>query len=449
MMNAIKQSDSYQSPALVVGLGKTGWSVVRYLCDQNLPVVVTDSREIPPYLAEMRERYPDVEFLPGLPPEEFERYQEVIVSPGVAAGSDRAVGDVELFLREAGAPVIAITGSNGKSTVTMLVSEMLAAGGFDVLTGGNIGTPALDLLSHPTPDFYVLELSSFQLETTYSLRPVSSVVLNISEDHMDRYASLQEYVDAKQRIYHQAQAMVVNRHDEVASGPPGTDGQTSRISFGLDCPLEGHFGVVEKNETTYLAHGRTLLAPVSCVVMKGEQNWLNVLSAFALITAAGIDLTDQMIAAGLAYPGLPHRCEVIGEHGEVTWVNDSKGTNVGATLAAIEGASKPLILIAGGQGKGADFSDLGAMIDQHCKAVILIGEDALTIAETVKNRESVHQANTLEEAISLAANAAEPGDTVLFSPACASFDMFASYEHRGDRFRELVVHMMQGENHAG
>lgn len=448
MMNAIKQSDRYQSPALVVGLGKTGWSVVRYLCDQHLPVVVTDTREIPPFLAEMRARYPHVEFLPGMPAEEYNHYEQVIVSPGVAAVSERAVGDVELFLREAKAPVIAITGSNGKSTVTMLVSEMLSAGGHQVLTGGNIGTPALDLLSEPTPDFYVLELSSFQLETTYSLRPASSVVLNISEDHMDRYDDLRDYVEAKQRIYHQALAVVVNRHDELASGQFDSDTRTTKISFGLDQPQEGQFGVVEIDQINYLACGTKLLAPASRMAMRGEQNWLNILAAFALIKIAGIELSEEIISAGLVYPGLPHRCEVVGEYKNVAWVNDSKGTNVGATLAAIEGASKPLILIAGGQGKGADFSALGNAIDNHCKSVILIGEDANKIAATVNQQGKVRHASSLEQAVELAASVALQDDTVLFSPACASFDMFNSYEHRGDRFRELVTLMMRGDSHV-
>jgi len=443
MMNAIKLTDNNQTPSLVVGLGKTGWSVVRYLCDQNLPVVVTDSREIPPYLSEMREKYPNVAFLPGLSEQDFGQYTELVISPGVASTAKNAVGDIELFLREARAPVIAITGSNGKSTVTMLVTEVLCAGGYQVLTGGNIGTPALDLLSHPSPDFYVLELSSFQLETTHSLQALSSVVLNISEDHMDRYSGIEEYADAKKRIYINTRAAITNREDAVAKETTELNKEIKRLSFGLDRPGAEQFGIIKKDNKDFLAYGEYLLAPVSDVVMGGEQNLQNILAAFALVVGAGIEINNAMVSAATQYPGLPHRCEVVSRFLGVTWINDSKGTNVGATSAAISGAKKPLILIAGGQGKGADFKNLGDMIDACCKAVVLIGEDAEKIASTIQNKDLVHRAVGLEQSIITAAELANEGDTILFSPACASFDMFKSYEHRGDCFREIVLQFVR------
>ncbi len=447
-MNAIKLTDNNQTPTLVVGLGKTGWSVVRYLCDKNLPVVVTDTREIPPYLSEMREKYPQVNFLRALSEKDFEQYSELVVSPGVASTSTNAVGDVELFLRDAQAPVIAITGSNGKSTVTMLVTEILRAGGYQVLAGGNIGTPALDLLSQPSPDFYVLELSSFQLETTRSLQAVSSVVLNISEDHMDRYSGIEEYSEAKKRIYSNTRSAITNRQDAVARDSHHVSEAAIRISFGLDVPDDGQFGIANADGERCLVYGKQLLAPVSEVAMGGEQNLQNVLAALALVAGAEVGITKPMVRAATQYAGLPHRCEVVSKSQGVSWINDSKGTNVGATVAAISGAKKPLILIAGGQGKGADFKALGSLIDTSCKAAVLIGEDAEKIALTIEDKTLIHRADGLEQSIVAATELAEEGDTVLFSPACASFDMFKSYEHRGDSFREIVTKLVSEVENA-
>ena len=352
MMNAATKIETQTAPVLVVGLGETGWSVVRYLCDRGESVVVSDTRELPPYLELLTKSYPDVRFIPCLDENTFDRYCEVVVSPGIAVESDAVVGDIELFLREATAPVIAITGSNGKSTVTELVGRILIAGNLDAQVGGNIGTPALDLLATPRPDYYVLELSSFQLETTHSLQACSATVLNISEDHMDRYADLEAYTGAKQRIYQHAAAIVVNRDDRrtLPTRPAATS-----ISFGLDAPQGNDFGVIFNKGERYIARGPTLLSPVSAITMKGDQNIANVLAALALIAAAGIEITDAMVQAALDFPGLPHRCQLVGRWHEVSWINDSKGTNVGATLAAIRGATKPLILIAGGTGQRSGF----------------------------------------------------------------------------------------------
>lgn len=435
MMAAATKTQNLHEPVLVVGLGLTGWSVIRYLYARGEAMVVTDTRDNPPFLDQLHASYPEVPFVANLPNNKFEGYREIVASPGLAVAVDHAIGDIELFAREAKAPIIGVTGSNGKSTVTTLVGEMLNNAGYTALVGGNIGTPALDLLELPVPDFYVLELSSFQLETTLSLSPCAAVVLNVSEDHMDRYSNLQEYASTKFRVYKHASCSVINRDDALVREYEKTNGG---ISFGLDQGAKGQFGIVEDEGEEYFAVGQKKLAPITDLSLQGKQNISNVLAAMALIDCAGLELSTAMIEAAMQYQGLPHRCELIGSWYGVKWVNDSKGTNVGATLAAINGAEKPVILIAGGQGKGADFVPLKTAVAKSVKAVVLIGEDALKIADAIEVGETANIAESLRQAIELAADQSEAGDTVLFSPACASFDMFKSYEHRGDEFRRLV-----------
>ncbi len=439
-MNAVKNSAQDGSPILVAGLGLTGWSVVRYLLARGESVVVTDTRVNPPYLGQLQTEFPQVPFIVDLPTDDFARYREVVISPGIAVTTDNVIGDVELFLRAVTAPVIAITGSNGKSTVTMLVGEMLNAGPYRAHVGGNIGTPALDLLALPVPDYYVLELSSFQLETTYSLAARSAVVLNVSEDHMDRYTDIADYKAAKQKIFSGAKCRVYNRDDPVLGGQPQG---ANDISFGLGHPDESQFGISIENNQRYLIQGSRKLAPFSALTLQGEQNVSNVLAAMALIAGAGIALDSTMVTAAMKYPGLPHRCELVARWNHVKWINDSKGTNIGATLAAIHGSDKPVILIAGGQGKGADFSGLRAAIASDVKAVFLIGEDAVKIQQALDSGKKVQLASSLESAIHQAALLAVAGDTVLFSPACASFDMFDSYEHRGNTFRQIIRRLIE------
>ena len=442
MMSAATKIHSAEQPILVVGLGTTGWSVVRYLHARGEPIVVTDTREEPPYLDRMRKKCPDVQYIAHLPVEKYKAFREIVVSPGLALEVDHTIGDIELFAREARAPVIAITGSNGKSTVTTLVGEMLNKSRYSALVGGNIGTPALDLLNLPVPDFYVLELSSFQLETTTSLAPCAAVVLNISPDHMDRYEDLDAYANAKFRIYDKALCAVFNRDDPLVSRHYSS---CEGFSFGLDPDSNNDFGIIKDSKGQYLARGREKLAPVTDLNLHGRQNIANVLAAMALVECSGITLTASMIDAALEFKGLPHRCELIGSWKGIKWINDSKGTNVGATLSAINSVDSPTVLIAGGQGKGADFKPLGAAIDQSIKAVVLIGEDALNIRAFLSPHKNVKMANSLAEAVENAAGLAEEGDTILFSPACASFDMFDSYEDRGDVFRKLVVDRHHGE----
>ncbi len=428
-----------QRPVLVVGLGLTGWSVVRFLKERGEDVVVVDSRAEPPYLEQLQQTYPDVSFSHWEEGLDFSDYAEVVASPGIAVAGENVIGDIQLFAREARAPVVAVTGSNGKSTVTMLVQRMLDCEGTTALAGGNIGTPALDLLSRPVPDFYVLELSSFQLEIVQSLRPVASVVLNLSEDHMDRYDGMAQYREAKLRIYRDADWKVINRDEpQLVDLDTGDD----CVTFGLDDPDENQYGITGIRNDRWFCLGVKKLAPVSALTLQGEQNVSNMLAALALVDSAlrssGQAMDADRIAAGLAYTGLPHRCELVPTEDGVRWINDSKGTNVGATLAAIKGAGRPLILIAGGQGKGADFKPLKSVMDTAVKGVVLIGEDADRIARDLGDDVTIWRETELDAAVHRAADIAEPGDTVLFSPACASFDMFDSYAHRGDSFRRLV-----------
>ncbi len=434
--------------ALVVGLGMTGFSVIRHLAQTDCRITVADSRDLPPYLSQVKQQFPDVErVMGGIPREHFGEFDRVIISPGIkvtgmgSSGEESLISDIELFAYSADAPVIAITGSNGKSTVTMLVTNMLLAAGNAVKTGGNIGTPALDLLEGERPDFYVLELSSFQLENTRTLQPVAATVLNISADHMDRYSGLPDYADAKFRIFRHARCCVVNRDDRITGHR--MSGRLPAMSFGLNAPDgDGDFGVAGSDGERLMVHGEKVLARVDQMTLQGEQNVANALAAFALVASAGVRLTRDVIQAALDFPGLPHRCELVREINQVKWINDSKGTNPGATIAAIRGLRQPIILILGGQGKGADFSVLSDVIRDKVTHSFIFGEDAERILACLQSPSSVTRVGTLGEAVERSFSRALPGDTVLFSPACASYDMFDSYEHRGNQFRQQVLDLV-------
>jgi len=431
---------------LVVGLGVTGLSCARFLARQGVEVAVTDSREQPPAVDAIRDELPDVAlFLGGFQEDVFARAERIVVSPGVSldeplirAAQQRGIeviGDVELFARSVRAPVVAITGSNGKSTVTTLVGEMARRSGKQVRVGGNIGTPALDLINDVEPELYVLELSSFQLETVASLQCQAAVVLNISPDHMDRYVSMGDYVRAKQRIYAGASVQVVNRDDKPAAAL--AVGAARLISFGLDAPDDANFGVAETSSGNWIVRGDERWMPVAQVKVAGRHNLANALAALALGEAAGLE-RQAMLQVLREFQGLPHRTQWVAERGGVAWYNDSKGTNIGATLAAAQGFDGPLVLIAGGQGKGADFAELAAGLDERVKAVVLIGEAAGEIRQALGGRIPARDAASMREAVSLAAQLAQLGDLVLLSPACASFDMFDNYQHRGDVFMQAV-----------
>jgi len=446
-MNAVlKNMNQQTSRQVIVGLGTTGLSVARYLSRQGQGFALVDSRMEPPGIEEFQHDFPRIETHFGdFNTPMLSGAERLIVSPGISvqtleiAEAARAgvevIGDIELFARSVKSPVISITGSNGKSTVTALVGEMAKTAGMDVGVGGNIGTPALDLLEGEPCELYVLELSSFQLETTRSLHPVASVVLNLSADHMDRYADLAAYGAAKGRIYEHAEHCIVNRDDALAMTLAHCDAQ---ISFGLDAPHnDSDYGLHNLDGEIWLVQGDEQLMKADDIRMPGRHNIANVLAALALARAAGIPLSSASEAAR-AFAGLPHRCEWVADAEGVSWFNDSKGTNVGATLAALNGLQQPVILIAGGQGKGADFSELRLGVRGKARAVILYGEDAALIEQAIDGAAPVLRVTDLAEAVASARQLSQPGDAVLFSPACASFDMFQNYQHRGETFVTLV-----------
>lgn len=445
--------DKAPRKVLVIGLGKTGLSCARYLARQGHQVAITDDRLDPPCLSVVQDELPDVAlFLGRFDPDAFEHAEQIVVSPGVpltqpliSAARKRGVeiiGDIELFARAAVAPVVAITGSNGKSTVTTLVGEMARAAGRNVKVGGNLGTPALDLL--PTdgaePDLYVLELSSFQLESTFTLAPRAAVILNISPDHMDRYATLDEYAKAKQAIYRNAQLQVVNLDDAYAARL--ADANRPSIGFGVQPPSFGNYGVRDFGTQAWLMHGDERLMPVADIRMAGRHNLSNALAALALGDAIGLP-HKAMIDSLRTFGGLPHRTQWVAESKGVIWYNDSKGTNVGATLAAVLGMDRPVVLIAGGLGKGADFSMLRDALKGRVRALVLIGQDAPQLEAALRGVAAIVRAESMESAVKLAAEIAQPGDAVLLSPACASFDMFKGYDHRGDVFTDAVRRLLK------
>lgn len=432
---------------LVVGLGETGLSVARYLSGQGVPVAVVDSRAEPPALERSRAELPaDVAlFLGDFNAEAFERAEQIVISPGVsmqepaiAAALARGVpviGDIELFAQAAVAPVIAVTGSNGKSTVVTLLGAMARRAGLDVRVGGNIGTPALDLIMEQEPDLYVLELSSFQLETVSSLRPQAAAVLNVSADHLDRYTDLQAYAAAKQSIFRQAAVQVFNLDDALVTSL--VDQARPHTGFSCSVPNDDNYGLVAVDGQTWLARGRRLIMPAAAISMAGQHNLTNALAALAMGEVAGIPLAS-MIETLTEFRGLPHRMQYVGSGNDVRWFNDSKGTNVGATLAAIEGIDEQLVLIAGGDGKGADFTPLAAALQDKGRAAVLIGKDAGLLETLLQGIVPVRRASDMPEAVRFAAELAQPGDCVLLSPACASTDMFRNFEQRGDVYMQAV-----------
>ncbi len=447
---AMQSRDQHGAPTtLVVGLGESGYSVVRFLARHGQSPAVADSRAAPPMIERLGREHPGIEVkLGAFDTDWFRRFDRIVVSPGVSVNEPAVaaareagatiVGDVELFAALADAPVIGVTGSNGKSTVTALVGELLAAAGVDARVGGNIGVPVLDLLDEDAPDFYVLELSSFQLETTASLALAAAVVLNISPDHMDRYATLADYARAKGRIFRHCRRAVVNRDDDAAAAlAPAA--AAAAVHFGLSAPAgEEDFGIVDRDGRRWLARGSKALLAVDEIRLEGSHNLGNMLAALALVAAAGIDLDDNVLDRARRFAGLPHRMERVAEHHGVRWINDSKGTNVGATCAALRGVEAPIVLLAGGVGKGADFAPLAQACAGRVRHALLIGEDADAIARALPADIPVEPVESLAAAVTRAAALATAGDVVLFSPACASFDMFRNFEHRGDVFRALV-----------
>lgn len=429
---------------LVVGLGASGVSAMRHLAHQAADLVVTDSRAEPAGIAELRAAHAGVDFRLGgfSAPEPLDQFVEAVVSPGVdlreplvvalrAAGVP-VIGDIELFARAAQAPVVGITGSNGKSTVTTLVGEMARAAGVRVAVGGNLGTPALDLLADDV-ELYVLELSSFQLETTATLQLAAAVNLNLSQDHLDRHGAMAHYAAVKARIFAHCDTCVVNRDDALVMqhAPAGA------ISFGLNEPEPGHYGLVEDDGGIWLARGGAALIRRDELRIPGLHNAANALAALAVADAVGIPRRAGVDALR-AFRGLPHRCAFVAEKRGVIWLDDSKGTNVGATLAALNGLEGPIVWLGGGQGKGQDFAPLAAPLAAKGRAAIVFGEDAGAIAAALHGALPVHREPTLDASVRRAAQLARPGDCVLLSPACASLDQFRNYLERGQRFAAAV-----------
>ena len=440
---------------LIAGLGKTGHSIARYLQRRNTSFVAFDTRTTPAGVVEFNAEFPGVDvYSASLPAALYKQLGAIISSPGVAldhpvmqAAIEMGIpvlGDIECFAREVNAPVIAITGTNGKSTVTTLVGEMAVAAGLSVAVAGNIGTPVLDLLDDAVHyDLWVLELSSFQLDLTSSLAPVAATILNVTPDHLDRHHDLAAYVAAKQRVYHNARFLLYNREDNLTTPVEDDTPDAHSSSFGLDAPREKtiEWGLIKDGTTHYLAYGQEKLMPVDALRIKGRHNWSNALAACALAHAAGIGFTP-MIDVLQRFSGLPHRSQWVRTLDGVDWINDSKGTNIGATISAISGIGGSMqgkiILIAGGQGKGADFSELRTPMTDYVRSLVLIGEDADKMEQALSASVQVLRAPSLDDAVNMARFEAKPGDVVLLSPACASLDMFRDFNHRGDVFTAMV-----------
>lgn len=435
---------------VVAGLGISGVSAVNFLHEQGYQVAVTDSRPTPPG----HDQIPaDVKTSFGqLDQELLLQAEEIILSPGLApqlpeiqaaiAQGISVVGDIQLLRRATDVPIVAITGSNAKSTVTTLMGLMAKDAGKKVAVGGNLGRPALDLLKDQ-PELLVLELSSFQLETTSHLNAEVAVVLNMSEDHLDRHGNMLGYHQAKHRIFQGAKKVVFNRDDALSR--PLVPDTTPMQSFGLNAPDLNQYGVLrDADGTLWLARGLQRLIKSSDLYIQGMHNVANALACLALGEAIGLPM-DSMLETLKHFKGLEHRCEYVKTVHDVRYYNDSKGTNVGATLAAIDGLGAAIevkkgkvALILGGQGKGQDFAPLRSSIEKYAKVVVLIGEDAPVIEQAIQGATKILHAATLKEAVELCQRETQAEDVVLLSPACASFDMFKSYNDRGQQFVACV-----------
>lgn len=438
-----------QSRTLVVGLGITGLSVARYLSAQGLQVAVADSREHPPGLEQLQQEHRDVAvFLGPFDDQLFAQADQLVVSPGVPLSTPQiqaaqargvsVIGDIELFASAARAPIVAITGSNGKSTVTTLVGEMAKQSGIKVAVGGNLGTPALDLLNEQV-ELYVLELSSFQLETTTRLGAKVAAVLNLQADHMDRYPSLQAYSAAKARVLKDAERAVVNADDLLVMAMQSA---APRACFTLHEPSEqATFGIAIVDGVEFLCRAQQPLLPLRELGIAGRHNQANALAALAIGSALGL-ADDSMLEVLRGFPGLPHRTQLVAEIDGVRWYNDSKATNVGAAQAALYGMHKGdgslAVIVLGGDCKGGDFSELHDTLAQCARAVVLFGRDAPIIREAIPAGIPVREANDMQQVVAHCAELAQPGDHVLLSPACASFDRFRNYQERGEVFSAAV-----------
>jgi UDP-N-acetylmuramoylalanine--D-glutamate ligase len=449
---------------LVLGLGETGLSMARWIARAGGGVRVADTRPAPPALGALRAALPQVEVVTGPFAERLlEGVELVAASPGVPVASPvvqaalarglEVVGDVELFARfladAPGARVIAVTGTNGKTTVTALAGSMCRAAGLDAQVAGNISPAVLTALQERRdagrlPDAWVLELSSFQLETTRSLAPDVATVLNVTPDHLDRYPGLEAYAAAKARIFDGGGAQVLNRDDARSRAMRRAGGRV--VTFGLDAPPDHEeFGLLKMSGEHWLAMGATPLMPTRELRLAGLHNAANALAALALCRSIGLPLAP-LLGALKAFAGLPHRVAPVAQVEGVAFYDDSKGTNVGSTVAALAGLARALngsggrvVLIAGGDGKQQDFAPLREAVAGAARAVVLIGRDAPAIESALTGSGArIERAASMADAVARAFAAAQPGDAVLLSPACASFDMFTDYKQRGEVFCAAV-----------
>ena len=437
-----------QFDTVIVGLGKTGFSCARFLAAKGVDFAITDSREQPPMLSDLQKSLPHTPlYLGGFDPKLLEKTKRLLVSPGVSLRDEAIVnavssgvevyGDVELFCRHISSPVIAVTGSNGKSTVVSMVTQMVRAAGLNAFAGANLGPPILDLLTEPEPDLYVLELSSFQLETVSSMNATAAVVLNLSPDHMDRYPDLRAYKAAKMRIYDGDGTMVINHDDPALANMQGAGRKI--LNFTLNEPDPSGYGVRVYDGVPWLVQGTARLMPINELGMKGKHNVANALAAMALASVIHCP-TEIMLGVLRTFAGLEHRCQWVSAYKSMDWYNDSKATNVAATCAAITGLAGDgnLLLIAGGDGKGADFSSLADTAQGKLKAAIVLGQDGKKIGKVLKQVVPVYSVGNLKAAVAMAASLGQADDIVLLSPACASLDMFQDYQARGNAFIAAV-----------
>jgi UDP-N-acetylmuramoylalanine--D-glutamate ligase len=435
---------------VIIGAGKTGLSIARYFAARGLSFAIADSRDAPPELAQIRAEFADVPLILGaFEPGQFLSSTELVLSPGISLSEPAIVeakaagiaisGDIEWFCKEAKAPIVAITGSNGKSTVTTLVADMAQCAGRHVAVGGNLGTPALELLDESV-ELYVLELSSFQLERCASVGAEVATVLNMSEDHLDHHGTMIAYHQAKHGIFRDCKKVVVNRDDPLSS-PLIPDG-VERWSFGLGRSDFRVFGLLEQDGEMHLALARKALMPVSALKIAGSHNVSNAMAALALGAAVNLPMT-AMLTTLREFKGLEHRCEFIAEWQGRRFYNDSKGTNVGAAVSALRGFSDTVkvVLIAGGVGKGANFAPLIEALATQARAAVFIGESGAAMQTLLNERIPAQLCSDMTAALTAAVAYSESGDVILLSPACASFDMFDNYEHRGQVFSDAVLAM--------
>lgn len=439
---------------VIIGLGQTGVSCAEYLDSIGMSFFIVDSRENPPGLNRIRCTLPDINIYTGISDACLLTQADfMIVSPGLPIDTPmiqealqagvKLLSDIDLFCQAVDAPIVGITGSNGKSTVTALMGVMAEAAGVNAVVAGNIGVPVLDLLKDPPRDLYIFELSSFQLERTTYLKPTVSALLNLSPDHLDVHRSFEAYRLAKHRIFNCCTAAIFNQED-VQTWPEDRL-QEHCFSFTSGQPESDQFGIISKKNVHWLAFGDERLLAASEMRMMGFHNLVNATAALTIGRLLHFPL-PAMLKALCSFSGLPHRCQWVANKLGADWFNDSKGTNEAASISAINGLAFPekkgLILIAGGDGKGADFHEFAAAINRHVSQVILLGRDAHNIERAINGITPVHNVSMLEDAVICAGRIVKPGERVLLSPACTSWDMFSSYQERGELFMKQVNNLL-------